>query len=102
MKPGVVLLLAIVGGAIAAYTTVLLVGGAVLGVLWLWVFGDDPWPRWVTTSFDILLPVVRPVSVGGLRLADLAALQGVAPRRLNAVATGQAFLRSSCTARRSR
>ena len=58
MKPGVVLLLAIVGGAIAAYTTVLLVGGALLGVLWLWVFGDDPWPRWVTTSFDILLPVV--------------------------------------------
>ena len=58
MKPGVVLLLAIVGGAIAAYTTVLLVGGALLGILWLWVFGDDPWPRWVTTSFDILLPVV--------------------------------------------
>ena len=57
VKPGVVLLLAIVGGAIAAYTTVLLVGGAVLGVLWLWVFGDDPWPRWVTTSFDILLLV---------------------------------------------
>lgn len=57
MKPGVVLLLAIVGGAIAAYTTVLLVGGALLGVLWLWVFGDDPWPKWVTTSFDILLPI---------------------------------------------
>ncbi len=83
MKPGVVLLLAIVGGAIAAYTTVLLVGGALLGVLWLWVFGDDPWPRWVTTSFDILLPVVGLVSVGDLRLADLAALQRVASRRLS-------------------
>ncbi|NUT00789.1 MAG: hypothetical protein HOP96_07425 [Sphingomonas sp.] len=57
MKPPVVLLLAIVGGAIAAYTTVLLVGGATLGILWLWVFGDDPWPKWVTKSFDILLPV---------------------------------------------
>lgn len=57
MKPRVVLLLAIVGGAIAAYTTVLLVGAAIVGVLWLWVFGDDPWPKWVTTSFDTLLPI---------------------------------------------
>ena len=57
MKPWVALLLAIVGGAIAAYTTVLLVGGALLGVLWLWVFGDDLWPEWAMRGLDMLIPV---------------------------------------------
>ena len=57
MKPGVALLLAIVGGAIAAYTAILLVAGTMLGVLWLWVFGDDPWPHWAIIGLDILIPV---------------------------------------------
>lgn len=57
MKLWVAILLAIVGGAIAAYTTILLIAGAMLGVLWLWVFGDDVWPTWVTKGFEILIPV---------------------------------------------
>lgn len=57
MKPWVALLLAIAGGAIAAYTTVLLIGGAVLGVLWLWVFGDDLWPQWAMTGLELIIPV---------------------------------------------
>jgi len=40
------LLLSIVGGAILGYAMLLLVGGGVLGLLWLYVFGDDPWPVW--------------------------------------------------------
>ena len=40
------LLLSIIGGAILAYCLLLVVGGAMLGVLWLYVFGDDPWPEW--------------------------------------------------------
>lgn len=58
MKHWAALLLAIVGGAIAAYTLTLLIGGALLGVLWLWVFGDDLWPRWAMNILEIGIPVV--------------------------------------------
>ena len=57
MKRWVAVLLAIVGGAIAAYTTILLLAGAMLGVFWLWLFGDDPWPGWATAGFGLLIPV---------------------------------------------
>ena len=62
MSRWVALLLAIVGGAIAAYTTILLVAGGLLGVGWLWVFGDDPWPLWAMTGMHMLVPL------GGLAL----------------------------------
>ena len=57
MSRWVALLLAIVGGAIAAYTTINLVAGGLLGVGWLWVFGDDPWPRWAMTGMHMLVPI---------------------------------------------
>lgn len=57
MNRWVALLLAVVGGAIAAYTTILLIAGSLLGVGWLWVFGDDPWPGWAMTGFNALIPV---------------------------------------------
>lgn len=44
MNRWLLLLLAVVGGAIAAYLAVLAVGGAILGFLWIYVFGDDTWP----------------------------------------------------------
>ena len=62
MNRWIALLLAIAGGAIAAYAAVVLVGGALLGMLWLYVFGDDPWPAWAVTALDVLIPV------GGLGL----------------------------------
>ena len=40
------LLIAIVGGAVLGYALLLVVAGGILGVLWLYVFGDDPWPAW--------------------------------------------------------
>jgi hypothetical protein len=43
------LLISIIGGAILGYALFLLVAGAVLGFLWLYVFGDDPWPKWSET-----------------------------------------------------
>jgi hypothetical protein len=58
----VALLLAIVGGAIAAYTAILLVAGGLLGVGWLWVFGADPWPPWAMNGLHLLIPI------GGLTL----------------------------------
>ena len=47
MNRWLALLAAIIGGAIVAYGLVLIFGGALLGILWLFVFGDDPWPAWV-------------------------------------------------------
>lgn len=46
MSRWLALLIAVVGGAAIGYALLLAVGGAVLGFLWLYVFGDDPWPRW--------------------------------------------------------
>ena len=66
MSQWVALLLAIVGGAIAAYTTILLVAGGLLGVGWLWVFGDDPWPRWSEWA-------IMALGLGGSLLAGLLA-----------------------------
>ena len=57
MSRWVALLLAIVGGAMAAYTTIVLVAGGLLGVGWLWVFGDDPWPSWAMTGLHLLIPI---------------------------------------------
>ena len=55
MKRWVAVLLAIIGGAIAAYTTILLLAGLLLGVGYLWLFGDDLWPVWATKGFDLLI-----------------------------------------------
>lgn len=38
--------LSIVGGAFLGYAILILVFGAVAGFLWIYVFGDDPWPAW--------------------------------------------------------
>jgi len=43
---GLALLIAIIGGAVLGYALLLVVAGGILGVLWLYVFGDDPWPAW--------------------------------------------------------
>jgi hypothetical protein len=40
------LIIAIIGGAFLGYAMLLAVGGAVLGFLWIYVFGDDSWPKW--------------------------------------------------------
>ncbi|MFL6730974.1 MAG: hypothetical protein ACJ8EH_10815 [Sphingomicrobium sp.] len=58
MNRGLLLLLAIVGGAIAAYVAVLAIGGALVGVLWIYVFGDDPWPNGWEVAVGIILAVL--------------------------------------------
>lgn len=47
--------LAIVGGGIAAYVLLLFVGGGILGLLWIFVYGDDPWPAWTNRLLGPLL-----------------------------------------------
>ena len=47
MSRGVALLLAILGGAVAAFAATVAFVGVTAGVLWIYVFGDDTWPAWV-------------------------------------------------------
>ncbi len=57
MKHWPALLIATVGGAVAALGVVIGVGGALLGVLWLYVFGDDPWPPSAEAILNLAIPI---------------------------------------------
>lgn len=57
MSRWLALLLAIVGGAIGALAMVIAVGGGLLGILWLFVFGDDPWPAWAEQFLNLAIPI---------------------------------------------
>ena len=57
MKRLLALLLAIAGGAMAALGVVIVVGGGLLGLLWLYVFGDDPWPGWAENALNLAIPL---------------------------------------------
>ena len=58
MNRWVALLLAVVGGAAAALTLVMFGTAAAVGLLWIFVFGDDSWPGWVEPALDIVIPLV--------------------------------------------
>ena len=51
-------LLAIVGGGAVALGVLMLGTGALGGFLWIFVFGDDPWPGWTMTTLNILIPIL--------------------------------------------
>ena len=51
-------LLAIIGGAAVALGVLMLGTGALAGLLWIFVFGDDPWPGWAMTALNIFIPIV--------------------------------------------
>ena len=54
MNRWLLLLLAVVGGASVAYVTVLIAAGAIVGLLWIFVFGDDSWPE----GWEIVVTVI--------------------------------------------
>jgi hypothetical protein len=54
----IALLLAIVGGAAGALASLMFGTAAGVGALWIFVFGDDPWPGWVVPVLNVALPVV--------------------------------------------
>ena len=58
MNRRLALALAVIGGAAAALALVMFGTAAVAGVLWIFVFGDDPWPTWVATVLDVVIPLV--------------------------------------------
>ena len=57
MNRGLALLLAIFGGAVGALAAVVAVGGGLLAFLWLYVFGDDPWPGWAMNALNLAIPI---------------------------------------------
>jgi len=54
----VALLLAIIGGAAAALAILMFGTAAGVGALWIFVFGDDPWPAWFEPTLNIAIPIV--------------------------------------------
>ena len=55
--------LAVIAGALAAFTAAMAFVAVATGVLWIFVFGDDPWPDWVDTALGVALFAVG-VSAG--------------------------------------
>ena len=51
-------LLAVIGGGAVALGVLMLGTGALAGLLWIFVFGDDPWPGWAMTTLNVLVPIV--------------------------------------------
>ena len=50
-------LLAIIGGGAAALGVTMLGTGMLAGFLWIFVFGDDPWPDWAMSMLNVLIPL---------------------------------------------
>jgi apolipoprotein N-acyltransferase len=53
-----VLLLAVIGGAAGALAIMMGFTAALMGMLWIFVFGDDPWPAWVEPVLNTAIPIV--------------------------------------------
>ncbi len=49
--------LAIIGGAAVALGMLIIGTAGVTGILWIFIFGDDPWPEWAMTTLNFLTPV---------------------------------------------
>ena len=58
MNRGIALLLAVIGGAAVALALAMFGTAAAVGFLWIFVFGDDPWPGWVEPALNIAIPIV--------------------------------------------
>ena len=50
-------LLSLVGGAAFALAAITGATALIAGVLWIFVFGDDPWPEWVMAVLNLLIPL---------------------------------------------
>jgi hypothetical protein len=52
------LAVAIVTGGAAAFALIAVGTAAVAGFLWIYVFGDDPWPAGAERTLSIAVPVI--------------------------------------------
>ena len=54
MNRWLALAIAIVLGGLAALILTVSITISLIGILWMFVFGDDSWPAWVETALDLL------------------------------------------------
>ena len=58
MNRWLALAIAIVAGGAFAFAALLLAVAAGYGLLWIYVFGDNPWPAWVEPVLNIAVVLV--------------------------------------------
>ena len=64
------ILLTIAAAGVGGYAGMIVVGGGAAGIAWIFLFGDDPWPRWS----EIAIPLVALAGiVAGAAMFGLAA-----------------------------
>ena len=64
------ILMIIAAAGVGGYAGLIVVGGGAAGIAWLFLFGDDPWPRWS----EIAIPLVALAGiVAGAAMLGLAA-----------------------------
>lgn len=64
------ILLSAIAGAIGGWFGMIAVGGGAAGFGWIFLFGDDPWPKWG----EVLIVVLAAAgAIGGAALIGLAA-----------------------------
>ena len=64
------ILVTIAAAGVGGYAGLVVVGGGAAGIAWLFLFGDDPWPRWS----EIAIPLVALAGiVAGAAMLGLAA-----------------------------
>ena len=64
------IVLTILAALIGGYAGLIVVGGGAAGIAWLYLFGDNPWPRWS----EIVIPLVALAgAIAGAALFGLAA-----------------------------
>jgi len=62
--------LTVVAALIGGWAGLIAVGGGAAGIAWIFLFGDDPWPRWS----EIVIPLVAAAgAVAGAVAFGLAA-----------------------------
>ncbi len=64
------IVLAAAAAGIGGWVGLLTVGGGAAGVAWIFLFGDDPWPKWGEALIVILAAAG---AVGGAVMGGLAA-----------------------------
>ena len=48
------IVLTVIAAVIGGWAGLIVVGGGAAGIAWIFLFGDDPWPRWS----EIAIPLV--------------------------------------------
>jgi len=63
------ILLTALAAMIGGWAGMIAIGGGAAGIAWIFLFGDDPWPRWS----EIVIPLVALVgAVAGALILGLA------------------------------